>query len=222
MFYILRGNHDASRNSQNRTSFDLFEAIVSSEENIVCLTEPLLVHDDRIGLCPYSVFGTAEEFLQEILSVGTPELVVGHWDIAFGADNLIPTQLMQEADITYAVTGHDHLRRREKRHGVEIEVYGSMQPYSHSEDATGEWYVTVTLEEALNGDFKNKNVRVLLKDGEILPTDIECLSIVGKRITTDEKIEVDTSEFESFNMAEALAEAIPEVIRERVMKVYYS
>ena len=220
MFYILLGNHDASKNSELKTSFDLFEAIMAPFKNVVCVKEPMLV--DGIGLCPYNVFGTAEDYLRRILAEGTPELVVGHWDIAFGDANLIPTHLMQEAGITKAVTGHDHLKRMERRHGVDITVFGSMQPYSHAEDATGEWYVTVELDEALKGDFTNKNLRVLLKEGEVLPVDIDCLSIIGKRVASDDKIEVDTTSFEQFDLRAALMDAIPERIRDRVMTVYNS
>lgn len=221
-FYIMKGNHDGTRNRDQKSSFDVFKAIVEPLENVIVVDQPLFIPDAEIGLCPYNFFGTADDFFEEMTDQGLPKAVYGHWDVAFGEDNLIPAALMKELHIETAYTGHDHLARVEKMLGVTINLTGSMQPYTHAEDAKGDWYVTVELDELLErqDQFLNKNVRVLLKEGEILPTEIDCLSMIGKRISTDESIEVDTSDFDSFDIETALANAIPGSIRDRVMEVF--
>lgn len=223
VFYILLGNHDASRDSSKKTAFDLFSAIVGPYENIIPVKAPTYLEEHNLGLLPYNVFGTAEEYLEDMVAHYVPATVIGHWDILdFGGDNVIPTKLMAQHEISWAITGHDHLARMETRDNVQIKVWGSMQPYSHAEDRDNLWYTTLELAEVLEkqDQLVNMNVRVLLKEGESLPTDIDCLSMIGKRLTSDENIEVDTSEFEGFDLASALSKAIPDSIRGDVMRFY--
>lgn len=207
-YVVIEGNHDTSKDGSKASSFDLFANIVYYVDNIVIVSgEGVALDDDMVAL-PYHPFKTSEQVLDDI--PGDYKVAFGHWDIVdFGGSNVIPTKKMAERGITLAVSGHDHLAREEKFHGVDVIVTGSMQPYTHAEDKSGEWYVTVTLEELAEMDVTDKNVRVLLREGEVLPTDLNCLSLTAKRVTDeDEKIEVDTSDFDTVDIKDLLARAL--------------
>lgn len=208
IFVILEGNHDVSKDSARRSSFDIFAELVAGVDNIMVVRKAPLVLEGQFGFVPYHPFKPTVELVAE-LPDGL-EAVFGHWDIQdWGGDNVIPTQLLAEKQIPLAISGHDHLARTERRHGVDIIVTGSMQPYTHAEDPTGQFYRTVTLEELEGLDTSDLNLRILLKEGESLPEDVDCLSITAKRVTDpDEKIEVDTSEFESLDLADMLSIAL--------------
>lgn len=217
-FVILEGNHDVSRDTLRRSSFDLFTALVAGAPNIMVVSEtPVQFHG--YGFVPYNAFTPTSDLVWELSD--DLKAVFGHWDIQdWGGDNVIPTQLLAEKGITTAYSGHDHLRRDLTRHGVDIHVVGSMQPFTHAEDDTGQWYVTLGLDEIDGQCLRDKNVRVLLKEGEELPVDLECLSLTAKRVVSDEEIEIDTSDFDTFDLRTALMAAIDETVREDVMKVF--
>lgn len=204
-FVILEGNHDVSKDSTKSSSFDLFALLVADHDRIIVVRNvPVVING--FGFVPYHPFQPTAELVAMLPD--DLEAVFGHWDIQdWGGDNVIPTELLADKGITLAVSGHDHLARQEKRHGVDIIVTGSMQPFTHAEDATGEFYRTVTLEQLTEiEDPRMLNLRVLLKEGESLPDDLDCLSLTAKRITDeDDKLEVDTSEFESLDLRVMLA-----------------
>lgn len=208
IYVVIEGNHDRAKDSTKKSSFDLFANLVVDVPNIAVVQEAGMLIGSKMAALPYHPFRTAEEILDE--TPGNLDVVFGHWDIQdWGGDNVIPTKLMAQRGIKLAVSGHDHLAREEKRDGVNIIVTGSMQPFTHAEDADGDLYVTVTLAELEGMDVLNKNVRVLLKEGESLPTDLDCLSLTAKRITNeDDKIEVDTSDFDSLDLGQMLARAL--------------
>jgi DNA repair exonuclease SbcCD nuclease subunit len=201
LYVVLRGNHDVSRNTDKASSWDLFCALVDPHPNVWAISECPAALENFLFV-PYDPFNY--DHLKEYLS-DEIDTVFSHFDIVdFGGHNVIPTKLFAEHGIGLVVNGHDHLARVERRDGVEIVITGSMQPYTHAEDVTGAYYTTVTLEELPHLDVKNKNVRVLLKPGETLPDDLDCLSLTAKRITVDDEITVDTSDFDTLDLSEML------------------
>ena len=217
-FVVIEGNHDRSKDDSKSSSFDLFALLVAGKKNIVVVQEePLVI--DGFGFVPYQPFKPTEELVASLPD--NLEAVFGHWDIQdWGGDNVIPSQLLSEKGICLAVSGHDHLKRQEKRHGVDIIVTGSMQPYNHAEDGEGDFYRTVTLAELDGLDVTNMNVRVLLMEGETLPNDLDCLSLTAKR-EASETIEVDTSEFESLDLGQMLAAALGDLsVKDEVMSKF--
>ncbi len=202
LYVILRGNHDVSRNRDKASSWDLFCALVDQHPNVWAIDEEPAVLEDMVFI-PYDPF--SYEHLELHLNESI-ETAFGHFDIVdFGGHNVAPTKLLAKYGIKTLVNGHDHLAREFDRDGVHVVVTGSMQPYTHAEDQTGELYVTLTLEELAKSDLRNKNVRVLLKDGETLPEDLDCLSLTAKRVAVDETVTVDTTEFESLDVKDMLA-----------------
>jgi hypothetical protein len=85
-------------------------------------------------------------------------------------------------------TGHYHIAGDYAVDGVTVHCTGSMEPYSHGEDPKGEIYVTMTpeqIEKADAADLRDKCIRVLLSEGQEMPTGIDCLAMTPKRLTFD-------------------------------------
>lgn len=219
IYVVIEGNHDRSKDSTKASSFDLFANLVQGVNNIIVVQESGTLLGSNMAVLPYHPFRSAEEILDE--TPGNLDVVFGHWDIAdFGGENVIPTELMAQRGIHLAVSGHDHLAREERRHGVDIIVTGSMQPYTHAEDTTGEFYKTVTLDELAELDPTNLNIRVLLREGETLPTDIDCLSLTAKR-EAKEDLTVDTSDFDSLDLGQLLARELDGLsIKDQLMEAF--
>lgn len=149
-FVVIRGNHDEHRDLERTSAFEVFRALLADVENITIVTG-WWIHEEHLFL-GWQPVTTAEEL---VLSAAQDEAMVdvttawGHWDVDTRSHphNLIPTRALAELGVTKAYTGHIHLPDTFKRDGVDVTVVGSMQPYSFSEDAKGELYVTLTLEE---------------------------------------------------------------------------
>ena len=220
-YIIMRGNHDVSRDLSRSSSFEIFTRLVLAAPNITVVGDSPLVIGD-LGFLSYNAFGTALEGVDSLPDGLTR--IFTHFDyVDWGGDHVLPTQRLAAKSIFNVTNGHDHLRRSEKRHGVNVDIFGSMQPYSHAEDSTGEWYRTVTLDELARLDTHRKNVRVLLAEAEVLPLDIDCLSLTAKKVRTeDENLSVDTDEFDSFDMEAEITAAVDPSIIEELLGVYRS
>lgn len=201
-YIVLRGNHDVSRDDAQASSFDLFTRLVS-DAGVWCVGDKPMVWRG-LGFVGYQPFRPTSEVVAEL-----PDqlgMIFGHWDVVdFGGDNVIPTKLLAEKGIFRAFTGHDHLARDLERDGVAVTVTGSMQPYSHVEDPTGKLYITTPL--PIDRDVTNLNVRVILEEGQSLPTDLDCLSLTAIRAQAED-ITIDTSQFETFDVASMLASVL--------------
>ncbi len=212
--YILyRGNHDASRDTSLVASFDILAELLGPIPNVTVLREVTVIDD--IGFIPWHPFKSANELAIELNHMvldegghGAPlDCVFGHFDVeSFGGSefNLVPTKLL--ASVTKTIyTGHIHLPTEFERDGVKVVVVGSMQPYAHGEDPTTDWYETVSFEvvdQIISPEvFKNKNLRVIVKPGQI-PPEIDCLSLLTK--PWKEKIDQEENdmdvEFQEFDM----------------------
>lgn len=193
-YVIMRGNHDASRDTSKASSFDVLVELLADVDNIHILRDVTIIETDEasigydkcIGFIPWHPFKSAEELAQELVEKAQDNgrwpgvkllRVYGHFETeSYGGDdfNLIPTKtLSQITDEVY--TGHIHLPGEFERDGVKVTVVGSMQPYAHGEDADGQWYQTVdyqTVLEILNTEpsiYQDMNVRVIVKPGEVVP-----------------------------------------------------
>jgi len=211
-FVVIRGNHDASRDTTLKSSFDVFAEIVSSVTNItIVANEPfrLRYHSADHTFYPWHPFINAQEMVKlEPPTEGA--YVYGHWDIAsFGEDssstsNMIPLDLFKE--VALATTGHYHNPEQKMMKGVPVIVTGSMQPYSHAEDLHGERYVTLSKDDAMLAPkaLLNMNVRILLEKGETPFGDLDCLSLTFKRLASDDapSLEVDVDAFDLENIFE--------------------
>lgn len=220
-FIVIRGNHDVSRDSTKRSSFDIFTQLVAEVPNITVVNDPLL--DGDVAYIPYDPFIPVSDIV-EALPDNLHTVFMHHDYTDFGGDQVIPTKLLANKGIEHVINGHDHLTRTETRHGVMVEITGSMQPYTHGEDPSGLWYQTHTLEdlEKLDPAFvAGLNIRLKLKEGESIPEDLDCLSVIPQRISEDDEgVEIDTTDFDTFDISTALSEAVHPDLREEIMEKF--
>lgn len=216
-YIVLRGNHDASRDRGRASSFDLLAELAAPVGNIKVVKDTPLIMSD-LGFFPWHPFIAAREMVE---GINQPlKAAFGHWDKDdFGQNkpNLIPTGAL--AKITkLAISGHVHTPGEFKRGGVKVIMTGSMQPYSFAEDPAGVLYVTYTLDQIKDQDLSNKCVRLRLRPGEELPTDLDCLQLIPKRFDEGDKPSIEV-EFEEFDMKKQFEEICAEEgIRGEIMK----
>lgn len=216
-YIILRGNHDASRDRDRASSFDLFAELAASVGNIKVVKDAPLIMGD-LGFFPWHPFIAARKMVE---CINRPlKAAFGHWDKDdFGQNkpNLIPTDAL--AKLTkLAISGHVHTPGEFKRSGVKVIMTGSMQPYSFAEDPAGILYVTCTLDQIKDQDLSNKCVRIRLRPSEELPPDLDCLQLIPKRFDDSDKPSIEV-EFEEFDMKKQFEEACAEEgVRNEIMK----
>lgn len=200
-FIVIRGNHDVSRDVELRTSFDLFKRLVSVCDNIKVVDQVEV--EDNVGFVPYCPFTPVADQIEQ-LPDGLDCVFMHHDYVDFGGAHVIPTKLLASKRIMKVVNGHDHIARVETRHGVEVTMTGSMQPYSHAEDPEERLYITTTLDRL--GDVRSMNVRLILRDGEVAPEDLDCLSLIIQREQSVD--EVQQMDIDTLDVPVALAQAL--------------
>lgn len=230
-FAILRGNHDASRDTDKASSFDILYELLNGQGWIKVVKDRIVTlerKDTLITLIPWMPFETAAQMATKVTM--PTHCVVGHWDMSdYGGDahNVIPLPQLQ-GKTQLVVSGHDHNGKDYDVDGMKIHYTGSMQPYSHGEDAAGALYVSLTLDQlrADPGAYRDKNVRVLLKPGESLDFEIDCLALTQKRVAADlqeeEGIEI---QLDTFDMQAILRRAlerngVSDTTAQRTMDMY--
>lgn len=236
-YVILRGNHDASRDADKKSSFDLLAAILAPVENIIVATEVSgFIHEGvRVGLMPWHPFKSSTELATELLNLSNHygakwDCVVTHCEIkSFGGgddSNLLPLNVLKHCtDLVY--NGHIHQPQVYEQDGVTVVVTGSMQPYAHGEDVKGEMYVTMRLDELMMTDpdtLRNKNVRVLVKEDDVVPQ-IDCLSLITKRVEdvsedTSPQVEMQHFDMNSLFSATLTEHGVGQSVVEQIMKKF--
>lgn len=233
-FILMSGNHDISRDAQVKSSFHVLRHMLAGVMNVqVCMFTQEIngTAAGSILICPYSEFKTAK---QEVEPYQDKEydLVVGHWDtmVIAGEHNLVPLeQLSKMTEVV--VTGHIHNKDTIEMPEYELTLHltGSMLPYSHSEDPTGEIYVTKTIEQALielERDpliYKDKCLRLIVGKEEKAPDNIECLQISLKKVEGEEqKLEVVMEEFsfEALFYESMAANDVPDDVAIKYFNIY--
>lgn len=225
-YIVYRGNHDASRDTDKKSSFDVFYELMTGTGVHVLDTIDFISRGGKLyGFIPWHPFKSSTELAHDLLKIleTAPgrklDAVFGHWDVeSFGGDdfNLVPTNVLKHiTDTIY--TGHIHKPTMFVRDGVYVDVVGSMQPYSHSEDNLSAWYDTIKLDElnhvleVVGQDaYQNMNIRVLIQKGDLVP-EVDCLSLVTKlvdEITDDEQ--PDEVVMAEFDMAALFKQSLTE------------
>lgn len=219
-FVFMAGNHDKSRQIAIKGAWELFSVAVRWLPNVTIVDMPTQIED--IAFYPWEWGRTAED--QVFVGKGEIWAAIGHWDLmSFGGDDshIAPTAALCAAhnEPLGIYSGHYHEEGLFEVAGSVVQCTGSMQPYTHAEDPSGELYVTLTAEEALaRDDLRDKCVRILLEPGESLP-EIDCLQLTQKRVDSDaEEVELGEVGVGAFNLNETLAEefhenAVPEPVQ---------
>ena len=210
--YVLRGNHDLSRDEEKRGSFDVLEKLCPNVVFVKGVWE-IQLENGYLALFGYDAFKSATELANQLTVNCNYLAAFGHYDLtSHGSDfNLVPTEVFAALKIPTVYTGHIHKRQTIERHGVTVHAVGSMQPYAHGEQAEGDLlYQTLTLDEfnARNPeDFLDVNLRILLKGDEVFDTQLDCLSLVFKHIANDEAEPLEVA-YDSFNSDNILTECL--------------
>ena len=210
--YVLRGNHDSTRDSVRKGSFDVLEKLCPKVVFVKGIYE-IQLENGYLALFGYDAFKSAAELANQLTANCNYLAAFGHYDLtSHGSDfNLVPTEVFAELRIPVAYTGHIHKAQTIERHGVTVHAVGSMQPYAHGEQAEGDpLYQTLTLDEfnARNPeDFENVNLRILLKGDEVFDQQVDCLSLVFKHIADDEAEPLEVA-YDSFNSDNILTECL--------------
>lgn len=200
---VLRGNHDASRDANKKSSFELLERLCREDDRILFVNDYQFLSVNNGGylhLFGWQPFVSAAEAVSKVaegwnLDNLDPQseisVAFGHWDITqHGEDthNLIPLEQLAGLGVKTVYTGHIHKADNFTRNGIEVTVVGSMQPYAHGEEPEGSaLYMTMTPDDAdicldSNSEaFCSTNVRILLADGEEYTREFNCLSRTFKR-----------------------------------------
>lgn len=203
--YIIQGNHDSSKNTAVKSSFDLLElwAMTAHPKSIHCVRSIFLVED--LMLIPWRHDKTAIEQVNEIKEEFTlPPTAVTHLDrIGYGSntDNLIPLEELKALGITRIINGHEH------KPVIDGMVYciGSMRPYSHAEILSNEKdYVTLTQEQIEEPDFDPElyfasMVRVIVAKDFVLPA----INSLGLKVIKVDNI-VDVAKLDVEYVSESL------------------
>lgn len=213
---VMTGNHDEPRKRDVVCAIDILEEMCSSLSHVAFVRHtPQQI--DGIAVFPWNWTQTATEQVLDFVPDGDLTMIVGHWDlIDYGGDtsHIAPTLALRERVSATApiFTGHYHVPGGYEVDGVEITCTGSMEPYTHGEDPEGVRYITLTLEEleTCGQDLTDMCVRVLLKEGEELPLDLDCLALTGKRVkeTSTQLEEIDV---ENFSWKDILTDALADV-----------
>lgn len=210
--YVLRGNHDSTRDSVRKGSFDVLEKLCPKVVFVKGIYE-IQLENGYLALFGYDAFKSAAELANQLTANCNYLAAFGHYDLtSHGSDfNLVPTEVFAELRIPVAYTGHIHKAQTIERHGVTVHAVGSMQPYAHGEQAEDDLlYHTLTLDEfnARNPeDFLDVNLRILLKGGEVFDQQVDCLSLVFKHIAEDEAEPLEVA-YDSFNSDNILTECL--------------
>lgn len=201
-YIFIKGNHDASRDTSIRSSFDVLATLARGIADFVS-DEPE-IYRNSIAVVPWHPFHTAEEMVSK-LPPSKFDAIIGHWDIeSFGGndDNLLPYEVLMDLTDT-VITGHVH-QPQEFIHstGLKVIVTGSMEPYTFAEDIDGKLYKTMTLSQFESTDpttLRDKYVRVVIAHDANEPEPIDCLGWQVKRLGEDEQsldVQFETFEFD--------------------------
>jgi hypothetical protein len=77
------------------------------------------------------------------------------------------------------------------------------------------------LAELYKHDLTDMNVRVLLEEGETLPTYLNCLSLTGKRVASEGEEEISMADFEGLDLNQQLSKALEEnPMAEKIMQFF--
>lgn len=200
-YYILSGNHDLSKDKNKISSFSLLEEYFNTADyiNISIISKfskPLILDHIKsvFYFSHYNPFMSLDdEINNNYLSIDSDKLSIsfGHWDtVDYGSDKYIDRYLPKivRDNFDIIITGHEHKPIRKTVEGKHLAVVGSMRPYAFGEEIEedGDLYVSEypnSVVQKLTEDseyYKNKCVRIIYKDGDILPDNFECSMLVYK------------------------------------------
>lgn len=209
---------------ERASAFDLFARLVSDVPNIIVVTDVVMI-DGYLFVGYDPVTPLADRITED--HRGAKAAFFHAETEGYGKEfNVIPFEKLAELDILKVYNGHEHKPARFTKHGVDVTVVGSLQPYAHGEEIDDTLYVTLTLSELETaGDLSNKCVRILLEPGETLDQEIDCLQLTIKR-NADVEAEVGEVTLGEFDIdalfKQAFAEAkVSDALTEKMLQRFH-
>lgn len=212
-YYFIAGNHDLPKDDcmTECSSFYILSKLLEGYSNIHFLMSPRVVEDDVL-LVPYSHFSDVNDDLSRMIN-SKVNYVIGHFD------DPVPQ------DLSYfsgkKLSGHFHKKHLTQDGTLFI---GSFYPIAFGEESDNSVMETMTLEEynkRTDDELKDKRIRLLLKEGEELPTEHNCLQLIGKKEKTEE-INLEVEETESFDFYDLFLDCLKDSnIKEELLNRYY-
>lgn len=195
-FYFLAGNHDLHRDSSKTSAIYILATMLANFKNCkFVLGDEVLVVSPELVLCPYSYKKSVDEMLNGCKFV---KCVLGHFE-----EPIDPSVASLHSQV---YSGHIH----NKHKNGNVDFIGAVLPTSHGDADDDTLYTTVDLETLLDntGAFKNKCVRVLLKEGEVLPEGIDCLALTSKKEEVEEERHDLNVGFEEFDLHKVFCDSL--------------
>ena len=210
-YYFIAGNHDLNKDDSKNEhcSFRLLQILLKTERNVEFVFENSLVRRNNIvfDLFPWNYKN--EEFKV------SPEAnyVIGHFN------DPVPEAIANFKGIK--LSGHFH-----KRHLTADGTFfvGSFYPIAFGEESDDSEMITLTLnqyENMNNEELKNKRVRILLKEGETLPVEHDCLQLIGKKVSEEKDINLEVTECEDCDFKQMFFECLKDCnLRDELWTAY--
>ena len=210
-YYFIAGNHDLNRDDSKNEhcSFRLLQILLKTEKNVEFVLENLVVCRDNavIDLFPWDYKNEEFKVFPEA------NYVIGHFN------DPVPEAIANFKGIK--LSGHFH-----KRHLTADGTFfvGSFYPIAFGEESDDSEMITLTLnqyENMNNEELKNKRVRILLKEGETLPVEHDCLQLIGKKVSEEKEVNLEVTQCEDCDFKQMFFECLKDCkLRDELWTAY--
>lgn len=211
IYYFIAGNHDLNKDDSKNEhcSFRLLQILLKTEKNVEFVLENLVVRRDNavIDLFPWDYKNEEFKVFPEA------NYVIGHFN------DPVPEAIANFKGIK--LSGHFH-----KRHLTADGTFfvGSLYPIAFGEESDDSEMITLTLnqyENMNNEELKNKRVRILLKEGETLPVEHDCLQLIGKKVNEEKDINLEVTQCEDCDFKQMFFECLKDCkLRDELWTAY--
>ena len=210
-YYFIAGNHDLNRDDSKNEhcSFRLLQILLKTERNVEFVLENLVVRRDNavIDLFPWDYKNEEFKVFPEA------NYIIGHFN------DPVPEAIANFKGIK--LSGHFH-----KRHLTADGTFfvGSFYPIAFGEESDDSEMITLTLnqyENMNNEELKNKRVRILLKEGETLPVEHDCLQLIGKKVSEEKEVNLEVTQCEDCDFKQMFFECLKDCnLRDELWTAY--
>lgn len=210
-YYFIAGNHDLNRDDSKNEhcSFRLLQILLKTERNVEFVLENLVVRRDNavIDLFPWDYKNEEFKVFPEA------NYAIGHFN------DPVPEAIANFKGIK--LSGHFH-----KRHLTADGTFfvGSFYPIAFGEESDDSEMITLTLnqyENMNNEELKNKRVRILLKEGETLPVEHDCLQLIGKKVSEEKEVNLEVTQCEDCDFKQMFFECLKDCkLRDELWTAY--
>ena len=210
-YYFIAGNHDLNRDDSKNEhcSFRLLQILLKTERNVEFVLENLVVRRDNavIDLFPWDYKN------EEFKVYPEANYVIGHFN------DPVPEAIANFKGIKLSCHFH-------KRHLTADGTFfvGSFYPIAFGEESDDSEMITLTLnqyENMNNEELKNKRVRILLKEGETLPVEHDCLQLIGKKVSEEKDINLEVTQCEDCDFKQMFFECLKDCnLRDELWTAY--